>query len=83
MLKLYMVLTFFADVVAVIGPLPYDNEKWCRENLPFMATLEKAWADKLPLMHEGKPLTRADVTAECVWSATKIEPKGPWTRLGK
>lgn len=82
MFKLYMVLTFFADVVAVIGPLPY-GETECRQRIPFMATLEQAWADKLPLIHEGKPVTRADVTAECVWSATKIEPKGPYTRLGK
>lgn len=81
-MKLFMVLTIFGKLSATIGPLPY-GEAECWERLPFLATFEKAWAAGTKLEIDGRPITRADVVAECVFSATRPTAPGQWHTLGK
>lgn len=63
-MRLFMIVTFFGQIGAVIGPLPYDEEECL-----FRASIKQATVQlkqDAPSLN-GRIVTLDDIKFECVW----------------
>lgn len=82
-MKLWLVVYFFGEIAATVGPLPYhtpeQGETFCAD---FAAdVLTEARAEKpgqTVTADDGRVLTHDDVSAKCEWHENRPETNPRW-----
>lgn len=71
-MKLWLVITFFHQVVGVAGPLPYDMTECKDRAAQFEAAADQSEREgkKLPPFR-GREMTRGDIKFTCVEAAER------------
>lgn len=72
-MHIWMVVTFFGQIVVSVGPLPYNMAGCEQHRLHYVEEFDEGFRQYPVLEVQGRPLRRSDVVVKCVEAISKPE----------
>ncbi len=70
-MKLWMILTVFGQIIAVAGPLPYDEKECLSRASVRQATFQRLYDSANPPEFNDRTVTSNTLKFKCIWQADR------------